>query len=66
MKAADNVESSPKITDHPQKWVECDKCAAVFKLTEFIPLKLSCCKQCGSVKIRLYKNRNSGLWELMR
>lgn len=39
-----------------RKQAECDDCAAVFDLVKWIPLKFSCCKSCGSLKIRLYKD----------
>ncbi len=45
------------VTSHDKKWVECESCAWVGQLTKFIPLKLSCCGQCGSTKIRLYIRR---------
>jgi len=43
------------VTNHPKKWVECLDCCWVGEITKFIPLRLSCCGNCGSLKIRLYK-----------
>ena len=40
------------------KEAECDDCGGVFKIVKWIPLKFSCCKTCGSLKIRLYHSRD--------
>lgn len=53
----DDMELIP-VTNYPKKQVECDNCGYVSDLTKFIPLKLSCCKCCGSTRIRLYKQKN--------
>ena len=42
-------------TSYPQKQVECEACGYITSMPKAYPLKLSCCKQCGSIKIRLYK-----------
>ena len=40
---------------YPKKMVECDDCGYVNEQPKAYPLKLSCCKTCGSTHIRLYK-----------
>ncbi len=36
------------------KQIECDKCGYVSSVVKWIPLSLTCCSVCGSLKIRLY------------
>lgn len=43
------------ITNYETKEIECDKCGRVSSVAKKIPLHFACCKECGSLKIRLYK-----------
>jgi hypothetical protein len=43
------------ITDYKTKQIECLKCGYVSTVAKHIPLRFACCKECGSLRIRIYK-----------
>jgi hypothetical protein len=45
------------VTAYEKKAVECDDCGAVTEIPKWMTLKESWCKECQSMKIRLYKPR---------
>jgi hypothetical protein len=45
------------ITNYETKTIECDKCGWVGTVAKFIPLKQAWCGGCGSLRIRLHKER---------
>lgn len=44
---------------YPKKQIECDKCGRVTEIPKSHTLKESWCKECGSQKIRLYRERKA-------
>lgn len=48
------LEGSTLVEVNEWKQIECDNCGRVSNVIRWIPIKLACCGQCGSTKIRRY------------